>query len=34
MRDGPVIFEAEGQTPLEAAMRCYVACKLGEITDA
>lgn len=33
MRDGPLIFEAEGQTPLEAAMRCFVACKVGEIED-
>lgn len=34
MRDGPLIFEAEGQTPLEAAMRCFVACKAGEVEDS
>ena len=26
----PAISEEQGSTPLEAAMRCYVACKLGD----
>jgi len=26
-------YDATGQTPLEAAMRCYVASKLGDTVD-
>ena len=28
--DGPAVSEEEGDTPLAAAMRCYVASKLGD----
>ena len=28
--DGPAVSEEEGDTPLVAAMRCYVASKLGD----
>jgi hypothetical protein len=27
------LYDATGQTPLEAAMRCYVASKLGDTVD-
>ena len=31
--EGPAVSEAEGTTPLIAAMRCYVASQLGDEVD-
>jgi hypothetical protein len=32
-KEGPAISEEQGPTPLIAAMRCYVASKLGDEVD-
>lgn len=31
--EGPAVSEEQGPTPLIAAMRCYVACELGDEGD-